>query len=337
MSEQNPLVSIIMVSWNGAERLKKCLPSLKKQKYPSMELIFVDNGSKDNSLEILHEYFPNAIVVKNETNLGYAYPNNQGLERASGEYIYLLNNDTQVDPDFVINMVEEFEDNKDIDIAQSKILLSDKPDQLDSAGAYLTKSGFLVYEGFEGKADEYQENREIFFAKGAACMFRKEVSDKVGLFDGRYFAYWEEADFCWRAHLAGYKTWFIPSSIVYHDLGQTNKKLNSDFIDFHSFKNRLASLIKNLNSNDLYIVFIHVVLMKLVALTFLLRLKPKNAWAVFKAIWWNLLNLGETLKKRKQVQNWRKLSDQEIFEKFGKSFSFSYFFWLFWTYVFKWR
>lgn len=333
-----PLVSIIIVSWNGEERLKKCLPTLAKQTYPRVELIFVDNGSTDKSLELLNKYFPKAKIIRNQTNLGFAYPNNQGLEVAEGEYIYLLNNDTTVEPDFLEKMVEEFEINPEIDIAQSKILLDSDKTLLDSAGAYITKTGFLMYEGLEAKdSAEFSKNYEIFFSKGAAMMVRKKVTEKIGLFDPRYFAYFEEADFCWRAHLAGFTTWFVPASVVYHELGQTNKKLNSDLIDFHSFKNRLASLIKNLELKNFYIIAIHKIFMVAVAISFLLRLKPQNSLAIFKALLWNLWNLPATWQMRGEVNRHRKLKDEIIFQKFGKGFNIGYFFWLFRTYVFKWR
>jgi GT2 family glycosyltransferase len=144
----------------------------------------------------------------------------------------------------------------------------------------------------------------------------KKIIDEVGLFDSDYFAYFEESDFFWRVWLAGYKIAFMPKAIVYHKVGGTSTQLSSPFIDYHSFKNRIASLIKNLSFfSALYILPLHIFCCLVISLLYVFMLRFKNSGAVLGAIGWNIRHLPKTLKKRSNVQrNIRKISDKKLFK-----------------------
>lgn len=314
-----PLVSIIIVNWNGGEVFKDCLESLAKIDYPRWELIVVDNGSTDGSENLPQNYElgRNYELVKNKSNLGFAKANNQGYRRAKGKYILLLNNDTRLEPDFLSKLVDRMERDEIIGIVQPKIYNMRKPGYLDNAGSFLTRIGFLQHWGFlEKDGPEFSKEREIFTAKGACMLIRRSVIKKIGLFDEDFVSYFEETDFCWRAWLAGYKILFYPKAKIHHKVGFTIRRLDVANINYHYYKNRIASLLKNLETRSLPLFLIpHLIVSAGIATAFLLRLKPRNSLMIGKAFEWNFLNLGKTLQKRRRVQKKRKVSDKELFEK----------------------
>ncbi len=314
----NPLVSVIIVNWNGGEIMRQCLESLSKIKYSNYELIIVDNGSTDGSENIAANFqFPisNFQLIKNKENLGFAKANNQGYKKTRGEYVLLLNNDTKVKGDFLSRLVTRMEEDYRIGVIQPKIYLMDRPGYLDNAGSFLTKIGFLQHWGF-GQRDrkEFAKEREIFSAKGACMLIRREVIEKVGLFDNDFFSYFEESDFCWRVWLSGYKVIFYPGTVIYHKLGFTIRRLNVTWLNYHYYKNRICSLLKNLEVKNLLLILIpHIMISEFLFLIFLIRGQFSYSFMIKKAIIWNIWNLPEIYKKRKRIQKIRKLNDRELF------------------------
>lgn len=302
------MVSIIIVNWNGGEIFRNCLKSLKKLKFNDYELIIVDNGSTDGTEKL--------ATIKNNKNLGFAGGNNQGFEKAHGKYIWLLNNDTLVQPNILNKFVDYMEKNPDVGVIQPKIRIMDRPTLLDNAGSFLTISGFLEHWGYLQKdGPEFNRKRDIFSAKGACLFARQDIIKKVGLFDPDFGSYFEETDFCWRVWLAGYRVQYCPVSEILHKVGFTSKRMNPIGTNYASFKNRLCSLIKNLEYKNFYIVAIHLMLMKILAVYYLLRFQFDKSLMIWRAIWWNVLNLSNTLNKRKVVQKLRNKLDSEIFRK----------------------
>lgn len=278
----------------------------------------VDNGSLDQSQTLVEKYrFTNYQLIQNKHNLGFAEANNQGYEKARGGLILLLNNDTEVSPDLLDILVSKIQSNSGIGVVQPKILIMDRPDHLDSVGSFLTKTGFLQHVGYlKRDTEEYQREREIFSAKGACMLIKKEVIKKTGLFDREYVSYLEETDFCWRVWLAGYKIIYYPKAFIYHKVGFTSKKLNQLSVNYHAFKNRLATLFKNLGfMNLLFIGSVHLITILALSLYYLLRLHPKESVVIWRAIGWNLTHLVELVKKRNRVQKIIRLkSDSVIFK-----------------------
>lgn len=311
-----PLVSIIIANWNGGNVFRDCVKSLSEIKYPKWELIVVDNGSSDGSQKLPLDF----KLIQNKKNLGFAQANNQGFTQCKGKYIMLLNNDTKVNPDFLDVLVTKLETDSLVGVIQPKIYLMDKKGYLDNAGSYFTKIGFLKHRGFLKKdGEEYNTELEVFSVKGACMIIRKEVIEKIGLFDERFFSYFEESDFCWRVHLAGFKVLYYPKTFIYHKVGFTIKRLDVFDINYHYYKNRIRSLIKNLElSNLLLILSLHLIVSLGIALAFLVRLQPKNSFMVVNAMVWNLANLNDALKERSRIQKMRIVNDRQIFQKFEK-------------------
>lgn len=313
-----PLVSVIIINWNGGEVFKDCLKSLSKIDYKNWELIVVDNGSTDGSDKLVEsgEWRVGSKLIHNNKNAGFAKANNQGIEFTKGKYILLLNNDTKVEPDFLSKLVGRMENDNSLGVIQPKIFLMDKKGYLDNAGSFLTWIGFLDHWGFMQKDGlEFNQEKEIFSAKGACMLIRKKIIDKVGLFDEDFFSYFEESDFCWRVHLLGYKVIFYPQARIYHKVGFTIKRLNVLDINFHYYKNRVCSLIKNLDGKNLFIILpLHLVISFGISGIFLLMMQPRNALMVISSLFWNLCNLSQTLKKRKIIQKMRLVKDKDFFK-----------------------
>lgn len=313
-----PLVSIIIVNWNGGKVFRDCLTSLYKIDYPNWELIVVDNGSTDSSLEYLQDEKSKLLkMVQNKVNVGFAKANNQGVDIAGGKYILLLNNDTKVTPHFLRYLVGKMENDHYIGAAQPKIRIMDNPKLLDNSGAFLTKTGFLEHWGYlASDGVEFKSEREVFSVKGACMLVRKSLVDKIGLFDEEFVTYMEETDFCWKVWLSGYKVMFMPGESVYHKVGFSSKRQSQIDVNFNSFKNRITSLIKNLEIQNLISIGgTHLFLIVCLSFYYIFRLQFSKFVMIIKAILWNIIHLGRILKKREGVQRFRKISDSELFIK----------------------
>src|SRR3990167_6216512 len=274
MIKKYPLVSIVMANWNGGKVYEDTLISLSKISYPNWELIVVDNGSSDGTTDLsLNSKFriTNSKLIKNKTNLGFAPANNQGYKISKGKYILLLNNDTLVEKNFLEVMVEKMEKEADLGVLQPKIKMMDNPKILDNAGSFLTRIGFLHHWGFMKKdSRQYGREREVFSVKGACMFIRRSVVEKIGLFDGDFMSYFEESDFCWRAWLLGYRSIFYPRTFILHKVGFTIRRLDVGNLNWHYYKNRIASLIKNLGSANLLIILpAHLIVSFGISLAFL--------------------------------------------------------------------
>ncbi len=325
---KQPLVSIIIVNWNGGETFENCLKSLSKIDYSNWELIVVDNGSTDGSKKLAGRLIKTSKVIENDKNVGFALANNQGAKIAKGKYILLLNNDTKVTSSFLSKLVARIEQDTTIGVVQPKIFMMDKKGYLDNAGSFLTRIGFLSHWGF-GKKDskEFQDEREIFSAKGACMLIRHEVIEKVGLFDPDFISYFEESDFCWRVWLAGWKILFVPSAKIYHKVGFTIRRLDVSKINFDYYKNRICSLIKNLEIINLITIgLVHCFISIGIACVFFIIGQPKSSRMIFAALIWNIRNLPQTLKKRQKISELRKVSDSELFNKLSAKVDFAKFF-----------
>lgn len=303
------LVSIIIVNWNGLSWLKMSLPSLAKQTYKPVEIILVDNASTDDSVSWTRKHFPNVKVLMNQENFGFAEGNNVGYREALGEYILLLNNDTRVKPDFLKELVAKMQSGRDIGAVQSKLLLMDDSKRLDSVGAFQTPTGFLFHWGFGKKdAPKYDRTEDMYTAKGAAVMFRTDVLKTVemdhAMFDPLYFAYFEETDLCHRIWLSGKRVVYAPKSVVYHKMGGTSTGMDNAFIQYHSFKNRIRTYLKNMGWIWLMTLLpVHLVMCQLFAAASLTKGKFALWLSVQRSIWWNLVNIRDTLAKRRYIQS----------------------------------
>lgn len=325
-----PLVSVIIVNWNGRRYLEDCLGSLSRSTYRNTEIIFVDNASSDTSVSYVRKNFSNIKIILNKGNLGFAEGHEVAYKKARGKALLLLSTDTIIEANAIEELVKMLYSEKDIGAVQPKLLMYPQKNLIDSIGSFFLMTGLLYHYGREKdhRLPIYNKPMEIFSAKGACILFRKEVLDKVGLFDKDYFAYFEETDLCHRIWLSGYKIVYAPEAVVFHKGGGASGQMVSSYIQFHSFKNRICTYLKNLSLRYLIVVMpLTILVYECTAVIFTLQTKFSLAWALQRSIVWNIIHLKRTLKKRKLVQTKiRVINDNDFLPKLIKSVRFSYYF-----------
>lgn len=315
-----PLVSVIILNYNGREYLERCLKSVLNTAYTHFEVIFVDNASTDGSVNYVEKTFGSHLrIICNDKNLGFAEGNNVGAKCSKGKYVVFLNNDTEVDRNWLKEIIKVMESDPAIAVAQSKLLLTYNRKKLDCAGVLIDYMGYAYRRGAkEYDVGQYNEVAEVFGALGAAMAIRRDVLSMIGLFDPKFCFYYEETDFCWRVWLSGYKVVFVPTSIVYHAVGGTMKKtLSSSVVAFYMCKNHIAMLLKNYQFYNL-VKFLprYITLVCAIATYFMLKGKINRSVAYAKAIIWNILNFKYVWAERLKVQHLiRKMLDEEINKK----------------------
>lgn len=332
MSE--PFVSIIIPHFNGREILHTCLKSLKRTAYSNKEVILVNNASTDDSAEGIEEVYEGIKVVNNERNLGYAGGCNSGLEYARGDYVLFLNNDTSFEPDWLAKMIEACEHDSQIAACQPKILSLSDPNTFDYAGAaggLIDRFGYPFARGrifftLEKDENQYDNGGDVFWASGTALLIRKSVLDEVGRFDEDFFAHMEEIDLNWRMHLAGYRVVAAPDAVVYHNAGSTLKPDSPKKV-LLNHRNSLMMILKNYEGKNLLWIFPVRILLEFLTIFYsLLKLDFIRLKAVVSSLGQVILNFPKIMRKRKQVQKLRNVSDSEVFKKMYRgSIVFDYF------------
>jgi GT2 family glycosyltransferase len=242
--ESNPLISVIILNWNGIRHLESCLDALSAQTYSPVEAMVVDNGSTDGSSAWIRTRFPGVRLIENGKNLGFGGGMNVGILAARGKYVMILNNDTRLDPGCVQALKEAIEKDDKYGACASKILLQEEGDRIDAAGIAICPDGLSIGRGRLEKSDLYDREMEVFFASGCACLYRHEMLEDIGLFDEDFFAYAEDTDMGWRARLAGWRCIYSPKAIVFH-LHSASSGAYSHLKAYLVERNRIWVAIKN--------------------------------------------------------------------------------------------
>lgn len=328
------LVSVVVLNWNGKNHLETCLNSLEKVLYRPLEIIVVDNNSTDGSAEMARKHFPKVRIIQNKKNIGYSGGNNIGIKESKGEYVFILNNDTEVDKNFLNPLVSIMNNDATVGCVQPKLLYGINHNLLNAVGSYLTSTGFLYHYGYRknSKLKQYNIPLLIYSAKGAAMLLRKSALKNVGLFDEDFFIFFEETDLCHRLWLVGYKVMYEPESIVYHfEAVDTGRQMGDYTRNFLSLRNRLCSYLKNLEALNVFkILSILLIIYALSFVYYSLRLRLDLSFAVPASILWNIARLPNTLKKRYNIQNKiRKVKDEKLFKIIKKDPPLRYYYYLF--------
>lgn len=220
-------IVIILLNWNGKKDTLECLASLQNVNYSNFQPIVVDNGSKDNSVAEIRKQYPEIPILENGANLGFAGGNNPGIEwalRQHAEWILLLNNDTIVDPNFLKAFMDAAKEKPNAKILGAKLLYYDRRNIIDHLGGDWSPliAEFRNHES--GSVDHpYLEMRAVGYVCGAALLMHRSVPETIGLLEPKFFLFWEESDFCFRAKRAGFEVWTAPESKVWH-------KVSSSFV-----------------------------------------------------------------------------------------------------------
>jgi GT2 family glycosyltransferase len=241
----SPLVSLIVLNWNGAALLKECIDSLKKLDYKNIEIIVVDNASTDESPDVLAS-IKGITVIRNRTNLGYAGGNNAGFAAAKGAYVATINNDITVDAAWLNEPVALLEKDKSIGIISSRQMNYFQHNTIDALYSFLHPSLILFQEAFRKRFDANVHGLapvQVLGASGASTLYRKKMLDELGGYDERLFAYHEESDLCMRAFLSGWKCVYAPSAVAYHRRSASFNRVRGSMFYYHT-RNRLWFIYK---------------------------------------------------------------------------------------------
>ena len=242
-----PKVSIAIVNWNGLKFLSGCLGSVYAQGYPSVEVLFVDNGSTDGSVEFVRDNFPETILIRNSENLGFAKANNQAIEAASGEFILTLNNDTELGDGFLEELMASVDASTErVGMWAPKILSFEERKVIDSVGGLLLyPDGIARGRGrLETDAAQYDSIEDVFIPSACAALYRRAMLAEVGLFDEEFFAYCEDTDLALRARLLGWEGRSVPRARVFHHYSGTGGSY-SETKAFLVERNRIWVVVKN--------------------------------------------------------------------------------------------
>jgi hypothetical protein len=251
--QNKPLVSIVILNWNGRKFLEKFLPSVMASTYTNKKIIVADNASTDDSILFIKNNFPEVGVIKNATNEGFAKGYNTALKQVQSDYYVLLNSDVEVTPNWIEPIIGLMESDVKIAACQPKILAYANKKLFEYAGAcggWIDNLGYpfcrgRVFDVCEEDRGQYDSVQQCFWASGAALFVKANVYHEQNGLDEYFFAHQEEIDFCWRLQLAGYKVFVQPQSVVYHVGGGTLPKGDSKKTVLN-FRNNLIMLTKNL-------------------------------------------------------------------------------------------
>lgn len=301
------LFSIIIPNWNGAKFLPTCLDALAKQTYPHIEVIVADNASQDGSQGLIQTHYPAVKLIELPENRGFTGACNAGLKAAQGEFVALLNNDTEVDAGWAAAVVEAFQRHSEIGIVASKMLLFEKRDHIHTAGDYFTVDGRAGNRGvWQQDAGQFDTEEYVFSACGGSSAYRRSMLDKIGLLDDDFFFSLEDIDLAWRAQLTGWRCLYTPKAIVYHHLSATGGGVTASYYDG---RNLIFTLVKNYPP-ELWRKYGNRVLRA----QFQLFWEALRAWrgaaarARLRGMWAGIWRIPFVWRKRRSIQQMRSVS-----------------------------
>ncbi|MDR2473462.1 MAG: glycosyltransferase family 2 protein [Tannerella sp.] len=285
-------ISVIILNWNGRELLECFLPAVLAHTPADIaEIVVADNGSDDDSVEVLKKLFPTVRRLVFDRNYGFAEGYNRALAETQTDYTVLLNSDVEVTHGWLDAPLALLETDKTVAAVQPKILSYKNRNRFEYAGA---AGGFIDIYGYpycrgrvmseiEDDAGQYDQQADILWATGACLFVKTELYRQVGGLDSVFFAHQEEIDLCWRLRSRGYRVVCTPQSVVYH-VGAATLNYESPHKTFLNFRNNLLCLFKNLPEADLKrVMLIRLMLDIIAAVKFLLEGHLHNALAVYRA------------------------------------------------------
>ncbi|WP_448519645.1 glycosyltransferase family 2 protein [Rhodoflexus sp.] len=305
-----PSVAIVILNYNGAALLREYLPSVLEHSPQWVRVIVADNGSTDNSLQVLRKDFPSVAIIDLQHNHGFAQGYNLALQQVQADYYLILNSDVAVTAGWLEPLLTTINSDPKIFACQPKILSKCKPDHFEYAGAAGGMIDVLGYPFCRGRLfdttekdeGQYDQPTSIFWATGACALVRADLFHGLGGFDGDLFAHMEEIDLCWRAKNAGYQLIYCPESTVYH-LGGGTLAYQNPRKTYLNFRNSLVILIKNENPKYLWLnLFLRMSLDGIAGIRFFLQGEWAHFWAVLRSHFYLYANINSLKGKRKAAQ-----------------------------------
>jgi GT2 family glycosyltransferase len=306
-------ISIIILNYNAGDLLEKCISSIMKSNYENIEIILVDNASQDQSHIRCKEKFSQIKLIENKENLGYCEGNNVGIENSNGEYIIILNPDTEVQSNWIEEFLKEFNNHGD-GLYQPKLLAVSDKSRINSAGNMMNIFGF-GYSSGKGKRDskEFNNFKTINYASGACLFTSKIILDKIGFFDPYLFAYHDDLELGLRALQLGIKSFYVPTVTVYHAESFSFKWNSKKFYLLE--RNRWYCILTHYSKSTFYKILPGLIIVEIImVLYFLSKGMLKEKIQVLK----DLIKDRKLIKKRyNELEKIKIISDKKIIEEFS--------------------
>ncbi len=335
MPANQPLVSILVLNYNGVKFLQACFDSLLAATYENQEIVLVDNNSSDDSIVFTRENYRQIKILQTGSNSGYSRAYNLALQACEGKYAILLNNDVEVAANWLEPLVTAAENDHTIGALQPKIcsLIDDGYfEYAGASGGHMDIYGYPFLRGrlfFTTERDEgqYDDESEVFWTSGAAMFVRVSALEKSGFLDEDFVHHMEEIDLCWRLQLTGHRLKVIPDSVIHHYAGATIKP-DSFMKLYWNHRNGIFMMLKNYELKSLFRVLFIRSFLDFVNIFFaaLVRFNYNHAYSIIRAYVWLLFHPGMIAAKRREVQNKRLLPDKLLWPMlYRKSVVMDYF------------
>jgi GT2 family glycosyltransferase len=310
MADSTPIVSILIVNWNGADYLPRCLEAVAAQTFPSFDVLLIDNASEDGSINDLERHWPFVHVKRLEHNLGFSAANNLGAHLAQGRWLALLNSDAFPHLDWLANLIEATAQYPQFSFFASRILQTIQPDRVDSTGDIYHISGSAWHRDYNQPIYKaHQEFGEVFSPCAAAALYNREAFLRAGGFEEQFFSHHEDVDLGFRLRLLGYRCLYVPTAIVEH-LGSASFGRESHLVIYNGQRNLVWSYFTNMPQ---YLVWkylpIHILANLIMLSYYTLR---GNASSIWRAKIDALRGLPAALRKRGKVQSMRSVQAADI-------------------------
>jgi GT2 family glycosyltransferase len=315
-----PQVSIIILNRDGKDLLKRFLPSVFALAYSNYEVIIVDNGSTDGSVELLKKGFPEAKLVKGKSNYTWSQGNSEGAAKAKGDYFWFVNNDVENSPDSLQQLIEFMEANRDVGICAPLAYNYGDKEIIQTAGFSFSRFAQSRALGSGLKNLMTSQPYEVSYAPGLALLMRRSVYEKMGGFDPDLLTLGDDIDISLRCWFQGYRVMVVPVSIVWHMGRATIDRQTKPWRVYNSAGSNLYTMLKNLETGTLITAIPCFLSGHMAAACYhlFLRRTPFYFAAFFKAIAWNMRMLPKILKERKQIQRERRVPDK-VFLNLGRN------------------
>ena len=312
MASSAPLVSIVLVCWNSAATLPRCLDCLTAQTCRDFEVIIIDNGSSDGATQRLEQTYPGLKlqIRRLEANLGFSFANNLGAGLARGKWLALLNTDAFAEADWLEQLLQAAESEPAYSFFASRQIQARTPELLDGAGDALHVSGLAWRRYYDYPSRQFGlVQEEVFSACGAAALYSREAFLRAGGFDVDFFSYHEDVDLSFRLHLLGYRCLYVANAIVNH-VGSASTGNLSDFVLYHGLRNYVWSFFKNMPAGLLWEALPAHLMANLNNLIGFSR--RGHGTIVVKAKIDALRGIAPVLQKRREIQRTRTVRDAEL-------------------------
>ncbi|KRE51046.1 glycosyltransferase family 2 protein [Paenibacillus sp. Soil724D2] len=307
-------VSIHIVTYNSSEHIDDCLEAVLRQSQPIEQILVIDNASKDNTLTKLAKWSEQCTIVENRVNNGFAGGHNQAIRMTNTDYCLILNPDVVLERDYVLHTVISLTDHSQAGSATGKLLFKADSNQIDSTGLIINKARRAFDRGAHQTSDQFNHAEEVFGVSGAAAMYSRKMINDISLngefFDEDFFAYKEDVDVAWRAQLLGWKAYYEPSAVAYHERGWKEGGRSSKplFVRRLSYINRYKMMVKNDHATMILKHIIPLAIYECLSIAYAFVREPKllGAWDDF------FRKYSELRKKRSIIQSKQKVKLSDI-------------------------